>query len=76
MWVGPWIGRRKIFGIHNHLLEELQSEDAKYYDNYLRMDANTFRFVVCEVCKFISKDDAHMRNCISVEDWLKTTLIF
>ena len=76
VWVKPWIARRGDKGIHQNLIKELLSEDKKSYINYMRMDNNTFAYVLSKVTPFIKRQDTHLRNSISVEDRLMVTLRF
>lgn len=76
LWVRPWVARRELRGVHQNLLRELQSEDIKAYNNYLRMDEDTFKFVVSKISPLICKQNTHLRNPISVEERLMVTLRF
>ncbi|CAH1997306.1 unnamed protein product [Acanthoscelides obtectus] len=76
LWVRPWIARREQQGIHHTLLRELQFEDLKSYINYLRMDEDSFKFIASKISPLISKQNTHLRNCISVEERLMVTLRF
>lgn len=42
----------------------------------MRMDNNTFAYVLSKVTPFIKRQDTHLRNSISVEDRLMVTLRF
>ena len=37
VWVRPWIGRRRQFGLYDQLLVELRQEDQKSFKNFMRM---------------------------------------
>lgn len=76
LWVRPWVARRNLRGIHHNLLRELRSEDIRSYKNYLRMDKETFRFIVLRIAPLISRQNTHLRNPISVEERLMVTLRF
>lgn len=76
LWVRPWVARRDLRGIHVNLLKELRSEDMKSYKNYLRMDEETFKFIVSKIAPLISRQKTHLRNPISVEERLMVTLRF
>lgn len=76
VWVRPWIERRGVKGIHENLIKEIVTEDQKSYINYLRMDSNTFEYILSKVSPFIKRQDTHLRNSISVQDRLMVTLRF
>lgn len=52
MWVRQWIGRRSQLGASNILLRELINEDPASYFNFLRMDADMFKWLLEKVHTF------------------------
>ncbi|XP_050301586.1 uncharacterized protein LOC126739810 [Anthonomus grandis grandis] len=76
LWERPWVARRNLRGIHHNLLRELLSEDSRSYENYLRMDHETFTFIASKIAPIISRQNTHLRNPISVEERLMVTLRF
>jgi hypothetical protein len=42
VWVRPWIGRRRLFGLYDQLLVELRNEDEASFMNFMRMSPEMF----------------------------------
>lgn len=42
VWVRPWIGRRRQFGLYDQLMVELRIEDQRSFKNFLRMPPEMF----------------------------------
>jgi len=76
LWVRHWVARRNLRSVHHNLLRELRVEGIRSYKNYLRMDEDTFNFIVLKISPLISRQNTHLRNCISVEERLMVTLRF
>lgn len=72
-WVKKWMENRNLYG-HMPLLHELRSNFPMDFRNYLRMDAESFSILLELVSPIISKQDTKMRESISAEERLTTTL--
>jgi len=59
-----------------NLLHELQSNEPADFKNYLRMENHTFYELLDLVRPFIEKQNTIMRESISAEESLVTTLRF
>ena len=44
-----WIQRREEKGFYTNIVEELRVEDTKTYEEMLRMNYNTFKFILKEI---------------------------
>ena len=44
-----WIQRRKEKGFYTNIVEELRVEDTKTYEEMLRMNYDTFKFILKEI---------------------------
>lgn len=71
-WVKTWMDRNR-YG-HMPLLHELCDNFPMDFRNYLRMDFASFRILLDLVSPIISKQDTKMRESISAEERLITTL--
>ena len=76
IWTRPWILRRKIYGAHHALIEELRNEDPKGLKNFLRMDLQTFEELLHMVTPLIQKKDTRLRDSIPPAERLSLTLRF
>lgn len=75
-WVRAWIERRKELGCHHRLVKELELEDEVGYNNFFRMNAQQFWFVVDQVAHRIQKQDTVMRESIRPDERVAVTLRF
>lgn len=76
IWTREWILRRGELGVHNALLAELRLEDTQQLDNFLRMTADDFEYLLELVGPRIAKNDTNMRQSITASERLCVTLRF
>ena len=62
VWVRPWIGRRRQFGIYDQLLEELRNEDHTSFKNFMRMQPKMFDELLAIVSPRITKKHTWYRE--------------
>lgn len=72
-WVKGWMENRNKYG-HMPLFHELRDNFPMDFRNYLRMDCESFRILLDLVSPIISKKDTKMRESISAEERLTTTI--
>ena len=60
-WCRPWLARRTLFGLYDHLLHELNREDSASYNNFLRVDAELFGEILDRVTPAIKKKSTSFR---------------
>jgi len=62
----PWLAgeRRRLYGHHAKLMEELRVEDPQSFFSYLRMEPAMFDELVQRVGPRIEKQDANMRKAL------------
>ncbi|XP_071843791.1 uncharacterized protein [Apostichopus japonicus] len=53
--VRDWLARRPLFGQYEHLLVELNREDSRCCRNFLRVDADTFGYILDRISPAITK---------------------
>ena len=46
MWVRSWLAARDDLGAYNQILRELRMVDEEHYRKYLRMNGNTFEYLL------------------------------
>ena len=71
-WVKKWLLRKDLH--HMNLLKVLQEDDPDDFKNYLRMDENTFKYLLSLVKSALTKNDTVMRKAIPPEERLIATL--
>lgn len=74
MWSRKWLLKRQRFS-HIRLLHELR-DDPNDWRNYLRMDIDTYSYLLELVTPHITKQDTCMRTAISPHERLTATLRF
>ncbi len=74
-WVKPWVSR-KHFGLSENLMRELALEDPDGYRRWLRIDVNTFDFLIDKLTPLLRKEDTIMRKAIPVITKLAVCLRF
>lgn len=72
-WVKPWRLERLERGSFSFLMNDLSS-DAPSFVNYIRMNAETFNYILGKIEKDIKKEDTLMRKSISPAEKLAATL--
>lgn len=76
VWTREWIVNRPCHGAYHQLLKELQIGDQVSYRHFLRMDINSFEYLLTLVAPKIRRRDTHMRKSISPGERLALTLRF
>ncbi|VVD06155.1 unnamed protein product, partial [Leptidea sinapis] len=72
-WVHPMLMKRIPLGLCQSYIEELKSDDGKFYE-YLRMTVTTFDSLLVRLADNLRRENTHFRNCISAEERLVITL--
>ena len=75
LWSKEWLRKREKFS-HMMLLKELKENNPEDYRNYLRMTDEAFTDLLSLVSPRITKEDTVMRQAISAEERLISTLRF
>ena len=75
-WSKQWLKERPNLGSYNQLLPELQAEDPRDVQNYIRMPIDVFHLILNKITPIISKCDTVMRDSISPGARLEATLRF
>ena len=75
-WCKKWLENRRTLGSHVTLLRELEDGHHRDFNNYMRMDPDTFYRLLEKVQQRIEKQDTNMRDSISAEARLEATLLF
>lgn len=75
-WSKNWLQEREHSGSYQQLFKELQAEDPKDVQNYIRMPLNVFHMILGKISPIISKDNTVMRDSISPGARLEATLRF
>lgn len=73
VWMKEWLKKRDQFS-HDRLVAELKISSAVDYKNYLRMDADTFGELLEMIRPLIEKQCTYMRDPITAEQRLLSTL--
>lgn len=74
MWVRPFFGTRENSGFYSVFNEMLRNNDATLYNNFVRMSADDFDFLLNLVAPRITKKDTSFRKAISAGERLAITL--
>lgn len=74
VWTRNWIALRQTEGFYAKLLVELESEDPKVYQQFVRMTAEQFHQLRVLVTPHVQKQDTNMRKSISAGERLLLTL--
>ena len=75
IWCKDWFNKKDVYGSNTTILKELQHGHEQDFKNYLRMSISTFFFILlAKVEPYIMKKDTNMRNSITAEARLETTL--
>ena len=72
-WMKYWFKKREQYS-HMVLLRDISLTESGDYKNYFRMSESTFNMLLGMVKPFLSRQDANMRNCLSVGERLAVTL--
>ncbi|CAL1274040.1 unnamed protein product, partial [Larinioides sclopetarius] len=74
VWTRKWLLRRKALGCYENLMRELALEDSESYRRWLRMDVESFEYLLAKIEPLIKRMDTNMRQCISAGERLALTL--
>jgi len=74
VWTREWIAQREKHGAYHNLLQELHATDQASYRNFLRMDEESFTFLLNRVSPLIARQDTVMRRAVKPEERLAVTL--
>ena len=74
VWTKPHISRNPSLGAYNTLVQELRTEDAAAFKNFLRMDQTCFHELFEMVKPQLQKQDTNMRKSIPAGEKLALTL--
>lgn len=75
LWAKQWLLQRNKFS-HISLLSELATNEPKDFQNYLRMNEETFQELLGLVSSIIERKNTNMRECVSSKERLVATLQF
>lgn len=75
LWTKEWLLKKQL-GIQNHLMQDLSSTDPSSFRALLRMNEDTFNFILQRMRPRITRQDTTMRASIPAEDRLAVTLRF
>ena len=76
LWTRQWILNRKAHGAFHQLMKEMRALDASCYQNFLRMNATTFKELFEYISPRISFRDTVMQQVITPAERLALTLRF
>lgn len=71
-WMKPWRLERMERGSFSFLMNELSFDTSSFF-NYIRMNAETFNFILVKIEKDVRKKDSLMRKSISPAERLAVT---
>ncbi|XP_042897245.2 uncharacterized protein [Parasteatoda tepidariorum] len=74
LWTKAWRLRRQRLGCYENLLRKLALEDQESYRRFLRMDTESFEYLLERIEPLISRQDTHMRKAIPAGERLAITL--
>lgn len=72
-WTKEWLLKRERLS-HMHLIDELRTSSVCDLKNYLRMDDDSFKYLLKLVTPYIRKRNTKLRQCISSDERLIATL--
>ena len=73
VWIKPWLAARDIRGCYNQIISELRLQDEENYRRYLRMNVDTFEYLLRELRPLIIRRNV-VRPAIPPEQRLAITL--
>ena len=76
IWMKPWFQKRHQMSAYNNILKEFRLKDAENYRRYLRMNVETYEYILNAVRPLITKKKTKFREPISPEERLVVTLRF
>lgn len=74
-WIKPWRQQRESRGSFSMLMRELSSDVSSFF-SYIRMDQNTFQYILNGIESDITKQNTIMRQSIPADEKLPATLRF
>lgn len=75
VWSKQWLLKRNIYS-HMILLKELEDTCPPDFKNFVRMDVETYKYLLELVTPLIQKENTIMRDAISPNERLSATLRF
>ena len=76
IWAREWLLRRPRFGIHDHLLQELNKEDPRSFRNFVRLSPELFDEMVQRLTPHLAKKETRLRSPLPVSLKIAVTLRF
>ena len=74
IWMKKWLAARERQSVYFNILQELRLQDADNYRKYLRMNENTFTYLLEKIRPKITRKRTNMRSPISAEEQLAISL--
>ena len=75
-WGRRWIRNRDKSGAYKGVIEEVKTDDPTSFRTFMRMDEESFNFLLEKVSPLIKRQDTNMRQAISPGERLSLTLRF
>ena len=75
-WGRRWIRNRDKSGAYKGVIEEVKTDDSTSFRTLMRMDEESFNFLLEKVSPLIKRQDTNMRQAISPGERLSLTLRF
>ena len=75
-WGRRWIRNRYKSGAYKGVIEEVKKDDPTSFKTFMRMDEESFNFLLEKVSPLIKRQDTNMRQAISPGERLSLTLRF
>ena len=75
-WGCRWIRNRDKSGAYKGVIEEVKTDDPTSFRTFMRMDEESFNFLLEKVSPLIKRQDTNMRQAISPGKRLSLTLRF
>lgn len=76
VWMHDWLKKRSSFGANNCLISEFRASDHSQFNNFMRMNAETFDALHNLIAPIITKKDMNFRLSVPASDRLAVTLRF
>ena len=75
-WGRRWIRNRDESGAYKGVIQEVKKDDPTSFKTFMRMDEESFNFLLEKVSPLIKRQDTNMRQAISPGELLSLTLRF
>lgn len=76
IWQKQWLAKRDDLSVHHNILKELKLQNGENYRQYLKLDADTYGYILDKIRPLITKETTRFRRPISPEEQLAITLSF